>query len=103
MALDMIRSIKEAEAEADGIVKDAQAKARQILKDATNLAYRTVSNQEEISRQETEKAVLAGKESAEGECREILSMAEREISALKQLSSAKTEKAVKLIVNRLGE
>ena len=103
MALDMIRSIKNAEAEAEQIVKDAQAKARQILKDATNLSYRTVSNQEEASRQEMQKAVLQGESSAENECKEILALAEREISALRQLSSAKKKNAVQLIVSRIGE
>lgn len=103
MALDMVHSIKETEAEAERLLQDAKAKARQILKEATAEAYRIVSDGEERSRQELKRAAEEGKASAEAECKEILSLAEREISAMKTLSSSKTEKAVQVILNRIGE
>lgn len=102
MALEMITSIKKAESEAEKIIKEAHADAKQILKDATDRAYRIVSDSAEKSEKEAQSAVSSGALSAEGECKEILENAKREAEALRVLCEPKIEKAVSLIINKIG-
>lgn len=103
MALEMIHSIEKAEAKAEQMLKDAQKEARRILKDATDRSYQTGSQCEEETEREVSRIILEGENSAQSECEEILALCEREISAMRQLSSTKIDRAVQLIVNRISE
>ncbi len=102
MALDMITSIKKAESEAEKIIKDAQTEAKQILKDATDRSYRVISDAEEKTEKEMQEAVSSGAKGAEDECREILENSKRESEAMRVLCEPKMEKAISLIINKIG-
>lgn len=101
MALGMIASIKKAEEKAQKIIKDAQAQAKQILKDATDRSYQIATCAEEATEQEVSSIIAGGETSAREQCSEILAVAGREASALRELCAPRMEKAVRLIVNRL--
>lgn len=103
MALEMISSIQKAEEEAERTVKDAQAQARQILKEATDRSYQSGTRLEEETEREVDRMIAKGAADAQQECEETLRLAEREISAMQQLCTTKMDKAVQLIVNRIGE
>lgn len=101
MSVEIIRQIRESEAQSENMKQEAQAKARQILNEARELGTR---KQEEIVQEARGQASQIREQAAkEAQARyeEILSQAKAQDQEIEKKALSQMEQAVDIIVGRI--
>lgn len=101
MSIDVIRSIKQAETEADQIVKQSAAEARQIVAEAREQSYKLLKQSETVAEEEAGKILGEAGIKAGKEAEKIMEMVSRECEAIKEQARAKSQDAVGMILGRI--
>ena len=101
MSIEMIKAIRETEAEAEKIKKKATLDARQILSEANEQAYVLQDREIEKAEQQVKKMMDEAEQEASQEIAKIKSDNQKECNLLKKEANKNIEKAVEIIMGRI--
>lgn len=101
MSIEVIRSIKQAEAEADQIAKQSAVDARKIISDAQNTSAQILAQVENATEESVKSIFEEAEKAAQGEITGIKDRIDRECAAIRKQAGANTGKAVDIIVGRI--
>ncbi len=101
MVEETIRTIKETENEAEGIIKKADAACTEILDNAKAEAAEMVGRAEAEAKSEAAAALEAAKEAGRKSEQEAMDSVEKEIATLKKDALAKESEVVSAVIEEL--
>ncbi len=101
MSLDILKSIRNTEEEAEQGRKRSLADSNEILAEAKKEAYLIIEKEIEDSEKEADKMLLEAEESASGSVNEIRNNAKEECIKLRADTMKKFDEAVDIIAERI--
>lgn len=101
MSIDIIRSIKQAESEAEQIIRQSAVQARQIAAEAQEQSYKLVEQSEVEAEEQSKKIINEAEKSVQEETGKIMEKVLRECADIKEQARGKIQDAVDMILGRI--
>jgi len=101
MSIDILRSIKDAEAEAEQIIKQSVAEARQIISDAQAQSSKLIEQAEEDAVKSYKAIIAKAENSQQEEIKKLNKQIDNECNAIRDNASKNMKKAVEVIIERI--
>ena len=101
MTIDVIKDIKEVEAEAEQIVRQSQNSARQKVADAQAESSRIIEQAESDAQKEAEEMIREAESRAEEEISKIKIQVSMECADVKDAANKKFPEAIDIITGRI--
>ncbi|HOJ11571.1 MAG TPA: hypothetical protein PK733_13400 [Clostridiales bacterium] len=101
MTIEIVRSIKNAEQEADNLIKESISKAHNIMSDAEKQKNEVLAKIVEEAEQESANLLMNMEKEVQGEIEGIYRKAEEEGKLIKNKARTNINKAVDIVVERI--
>lgn len=101
LALEAIGEIKKAEAKAEELVSEATAKAKEIIRNANLEADKQYNEILEKAKAKKMKLMQDAQTEGDKEAEPILTKGEKEVQDIRNVSGAKKDNAINLVVERI--
>jgi V/A-type H+-transporting ATPase subunit G/H len=101
MSIDILRSIKVAEAEAEQIIKQSIAEARQIISDAQTQSSKLIEQAEEEATNSYKGIIAKAEDSQQEEIIKMKKQIDDECNAIRDNANKHMKKAVDVIIERI--
>lgn len=101
MSIDLIRSIKNTEAEAEQLKKQALEDAREILSEASNQSYKMMEQAIEDAQAESKEIIKKAEELAKSDINKLYDEVEEECNTIREHGRKKLDKAIDIIIGRI--
>lgn len=101
MSLEIIKSIKQAEQEAERVVEASIIRARDIVSDAEKQRQTILGNALKEAKQESDEIMKKSEAKAQEEVQKILKRTEEEIQLLKKETEPKINRAIDFIIEKV--
>lgn len=101
MSIDVIRSIKQAESEAEQIIRQSVVQARQIAIEAQDQSYKLVEQAEVEAEEQSREIINKAEKSVQEETGKIMEKVLTECVDIKEQARVRIQDAVDMILGRI--
>jgi V/A-type H+/Na+-transporting ATPase subunit G/H len=101
LTLELVKSIKEAEAKGEAIIREAQQDSRRIQKEAVEKAALIMADAEAEAKSKARELVKQAEEEARAEAEPLVMKQQQEIARMQEVAAGRMQDAVALLKDKV--